>query len=125
MLITTGMKNKAVRRHRAGITSETIRTIRIPTPLSLLVCLSGLLGFGMPLADAAEPKPPTAADEADAKPIKIGLIGLDTSHVSAYLKLLNDLSRPEHIPGGRIVVGFKGGSPDVESSAKRVDGFTK
>jgi predicted dehydrogenase len=29
------------------------------------------------------------------------------------------------VPGGKVVAAFKGGSPDVESSATRVDGFTR
>ncbi len=65
-----------------------------------------------------------AAPAAPAEPIKIGLLGLDSSHTVAFTSLLNDPSRPDHIPGTRVVAAFKGGSADVESSAKRVDGFT-
>lgn len=61
-----------------------------------------------------------AADE-----LRIGIIGLDTSHVTAFTKLLNDSKHKDHVPGGKVVAAFKGGSPDVESSASRVDGFTK
>lgn len=57
--------------------------------------------------------------------LKIGLVGLDTSHVVAFTQILNDPSRPDHVPGGRVVAAFKGGSPDVESSASRVDKFTE
>lgn len=60
----------------------------------------------------------------DPKPIRVGLIGLDTSHAGAFTQLLNDSSRPDHIPGARVVAAFKGGSPDVEASASRVDKFT-
>src|SRR5690606_8533914 len=42
-----------------------------------------------------------------------------------YLNILNDPAHANHVPGARIVAGFKGGSPDVESSYTRVDGFTK
>jgi len=59
-----------------------------------------------------------------AQPIRVGLIGLDTSHVIAFTKLLNDPSNPDHIPGARVVAAFKGGSPDIESSRTRIDGFT-
>jgi hypothetical protein len=58
------------------------------------------------------------------KEIKIGIIGLDTSHVTAFTKLLNDKSDANHIPGARVVAAFKGGSPDVESSRTRIDKFT-
>lgn len=56
--------------------------------------------------------------------LKIGLIGLDTSHVTAFTKLLNDPSVEYHVPGGRVVVAYPGGSPDFELSIGRVEGFT-
>lgn len=57
--------------------------------------------------------------------IRVGMIGLDTSHVVAFTRLLNDATRDDHVPGARVTHAFKGGSPDVESSYTRVDGFTK
>ncbi len=60
-----------------------------------------------------------------AETIKIGLIGLDTSHVIAFTKLINDSKHPEHVPGGKVIAAFKGGSPDVESSRTRIDRFTQ
>ena len=64
--------------------------------------------------------PAKAADE-----LRLGLIGLDTSHVTAFTKLLNDSKQKNHVPGGKVVAAFKGGSPDIESSWSRVDGYTK
>ena len=58
------------------------------------------------------------------QPIRVGIIGLDTSHVIAFTKVLNDPTNPDHIPGARVVAAFKGGSPDVESSRTRIEGFT-
>ncbi len=55
--------------------------------------------------------------------LKLGYIGTDTSHVIAFTKVFNDPANPEHIPGGRVVAAFKGGSPDIESSASRVEGY--
>ncbi|HOY56506.1 MAG TPA: Gfo/Idh/MocA family oxidoreductase, partial [Verrucomicrobiota bacterium] len=74
-----------------------------------LVCLSalGLLGTA------------TAAD------LRIGLVGLDTSHVIAFTSLINDTADKSHVPGGKVVAAFKGGSPDLESSWSRVEGYTK
>lgn len=57
--------------------------------------------------------------------LKLGMIGLDTSHVVAFAKLLNDAQDPQHIAGARVVAAFKGGSPDVEISAQRVDEYTQ
>ena len=60
-----------------------------------------------------------------AKPMRLGMIGLDTSHVVAFTRILNDASRSDHIPGAKVVAAFKGGSDDVESSYTRVDKFTE
>lgn len=60
-----------------------------------------------------------------AADLRIGMIGLDTSHVTAFTALLNDPQNPNHVPGARVVAAFKGGSPDIESSRSRVDGYTK
>jgi hypothetical protein len=77
-------------------------------PLRLLLPVAALL-----LAAAAR-----AAD------LRVGLIGLDTSHVIAFTKALNDEKNKDHVPGARVVAIFKGGSPDIPSSANRVEGFT-
>lgn len=60
-----------------------------------------------------------------AAELRIGMIGLDTSHVTAFTKLINDSTDPKHVPGGKVVAAFKGGSPDLESSWSRVDGYTR
>jgi hypothetical protein len=57
--------------------------------------------------------------------LKIGMIGLDTSHVSAFAKLLNDPTQQYHVPGGRVAVAYPGGSPDFEMSWSRLPGFRK
>jgi hypothetical protein len=60
-----------------------------------------------------------------AADLKLGIIGLDTSHVTAFTELLNNPNHKNHVPGAKVVMAFKGGSPDIESSASRVDGYTK
>jgi hypothetical protein len=67
----------------------------------------------------------TAVSNLAAADLRIGLIGLDTSHVTAFTSRLNTPDDKNHVPGARVVAAFKGGSPDVESSASRVEGFTK
>src|SRR3954466_14487579 len=57
--------------------------------------------------------------------LKIGLVGLDTSHVTGFAGLLNDPGNASHVPGGKIVAAYPGGSKDFELSWSRVDGFTK
>jgi len=65
------------------------------------------------------------ATTLSAAELRLGMIGLDTSHVVAFTKLLNDPNAKGHVPGAKVVAAFKGGSPDVESSATRVDKFTE
>ncbi|MBI3694965.1 MAG: Gfo/Idh/MocA family oxidoreductase [Acidobacteria bacterium] len=65
------------------------------------------------------------AAAAPAADLKLGIIGLDTSHVTAFTELLNNASNPNHVPGARVVAGYRGGSPDVESSYTRLDKFTE
>jgi len=57
--------------------------------------------------------------------LNIGIIGLDTSHVVAFTKLLNDKTHPFHVKGGKVVVAFQGGSPNFELSQSRLEKFTQ
>ena len=59
---------------------------------------------------------------AEDKVFRIGMIGLDTSHVIAFTQQIND---PKNNYGCRVVAGYPGGSPDVSSSADRIDNFTR
>jgi predicted dehydrogenase len=59
------------------------------------------------------------------KEIKLGLIGLDTSHVEGFARAFNDADNPRRFEGARIVTGFPGGSPDFAKSADRVAGYTE
>jgi predicted dehydrogenase len=57
--------------------------------------------------------------------LRLGMIGLDTSHVVAFTERLNDPASPNHVPGAKVVAAFKGGSPDIPESAGRIEGFTQ
>jgi len=65
------------------------------------------------------------ASALGAAELRVGLIGLDTSHVTAFTSLLNDPAAQNHIAGARVVAAFKGGSQDMEASRTRLEGFTK
>src|SRR5215218_5100605 len=56
--------------------------------------------------------------------LKIGLVGLDTSHVVAFSKCFNKPGDAEHVPGGRVTCAFAGGSKDFALSADRVEKFS-
>lgn len=60
--------------------------------------------------------------QAQEKVFRIGIIGLDTSHVTAFTKLINN---PAKNYGCKVVAGYSGGSPDIPSSANRVDKYTE
>ncbi len=60
-----------------------------------------------------------------AADLRIGMIGLDTSHVVAFTQLLNNPQAKNHVAGARVVAAFKGGSPDIKESASRVEGYTR
>jgi predicted dehydrogenase len=57
------------------------------------------------------------------QPLRLGVIGMDTSHVVAFADLLHDTSHRDHVEGARIVAGYPGGSPDFEFSMSRVRRF--
>ena len=61
-----------------------------------------------------------------AAELRIGMIGLDTSHSTEFTRRFNDATDKNYIPGGKVVAAFKGGSPDiVKESWSRVEGYTK
>ena len=66
----------------------------------------------------------TFADEA-AKPMRIGMIGLDTSHCLAFAELLNKQKPDPEVAGFQVVLVYPKGSPDIESSVTRVPAYTE
>ena len=89
-----------------------VRHIRPPIAALLLV----LFGWCDPgIAQSPQPAPGQEA-------IRLGMIGLDTSHVIAFTRYLND---PKNNTGCRVVAAYPGGSPDFPASADRVEGFTE
>ena len=65
------------------------------------------------------------AEKNQQETLRLGLIGLDTSHVIAFTSRFNEPDNPNHVPGGRVIAAFKGGSEDIKSSHTRVEGYTK
>jgi predicted dehydrogenase len=58
------------------------------------------------------------------QPFRLGIIGLDTSHVTAFTKAFNDPTDPGYVPGVQVVAAFKGGSNDIDASRNRLEKFT-
>jgi predicted dehydrogenase len=73
----------------------------------------------------AVPSAPRAGQDKAPKLIRVGIIGLDTSHVVAFTGLLNDPKAAGDLAGFRVVAAYRGGSDDIPDSFKRLDQFTK
>lgn len=65
-----------------------------------------------------------SADEP-IKPMRIGMIGLDTSHCLAFADMLNKQNPAPEFAGFRLVLVYPKGSPDIESSVTRVPEYTE
>lgn len=79
-----------------------------------------LLSLLPAIAVAALPLAVWAGEQGEV--IRLGIIGLDTSHVIAFTSYLNN---PKNDTGCRVVAGYPGGSPDMPASADRVENFTR
>lgn len=94
-------------------------TRRLPRLLpTLLVSLTLSLASGV--ADAQ-----TSEAESPRQTMRLGIIGLDTSHSLAFTKILNDENAPAELQGFRVVAAYPKGSPDIESSTSRVPKYTE
>jgi predicted dehydrogenase len=67
----------------------------------------------------------SAADQEPAQPLRAGIIGLDTSHVEAFTRLLNNPKAKGVLADVKVVAAYPGGSPDLKDSRDRVAGFTQ
>lgn len=56
--------------------------------------------------------------------LRLGMIGLDTSHATHFTEILNNPKARDHVPGARVVAAFKAASPDIPSSIGKVDAYT-
>jgi hypothetical protein len=68
----------------------------------------------------------TAAPAAAAeKTLRVGIIGLDTSHVVAFTAAFKNAKPDSPLYGVEVVAAYPAGSDDVEASYGRLEGFTK
>lgn len=70
-----------------------------------------------------------ARAEESRSMIRVGIIGLDTSHVTAFTGVLNNPASAAvegrgDLAGVRVVAAYPGGSPDIAASRDRLEGFT-
>jgi len=57
--------------------------------------------------------------------LRLGIIGLDTSHAIVFTQELNNPEAKPDIAGCRVVAAYPKGSPDIESSVSRVPKYTE
>ncbi|WP_437224559.1 Gfo/Idh/MocA family protein [Planctomicrobium sp. SH661] len=57
--------------------------------------------------------------------IKLGIIGVDTSHAIHFTRMFNDSTAADHVPGCRVVATYPYGSTEIPSSSSRIPGNTK
>jgi hypothetical protein len=91
--------------------------------ISFLSALLILLSLASPRASGAEQA--SAGTTGGGKALRAGIIGLDTSHVIAFTKVLNDPKAGPDLVGVKVVAAFPGGSPDFPPSRDRVEKFTQ
>lgn len=65
-----------------------------------------------------------STDRASSKQLRLGMIGLDTSHSVEFASVLNHPEQADHVPGGRIGAVVRTWSEDLPMSRDRVDEFT-
>lgn len=76
-------------------------------------------GIGLGLASKAE----TLFGMGSQASGRIGIIGLDTSHSTAFTKALNAPDAKPEFAGFRIVAAYPKGSSDIKSSYDRIPGY--
>ncbi|MEE3371948.1 MAG: Gfo/Idh/MocA family oxidoreductase [Planctomycetota bacterium] len=77
------------------------------------ILLFAVLITGLPLTGITE------------ETLRVGIIGLDTSHVIAFTKEMNNKEASGYLARCRVVAAYPKGSPDIESSVKRVPMYTR
>ena len=87
----------------------------------LATCAVALMAALPARAQAAEPTPEAKAAVAQ---LRIGMIGLDTSHCLEFTKLLHAETPDPRLAGCRVAFVYPEGSPDIESSVSRVPEYT-
>lgn len=90
--------------------------MNVPTVSRIAMAATVMFMFGAAPARAGAGEP--------SEPIRVGIIGLDTSHVIAFTSVLNNPNAKGDLAGFKVVAAYPGGSPDVASSRDRVAGYT-
>ncbi len=146
--LETGETIASVEAHEAKITSLAVShdgrfLATASQDQSVALWNIAFLAIGLPAGGATELRPanskevvPTAeatstdtakntSTEAKPKTLRVGIIGLDTSHAGAFTKTLNADTPIAGVEGCRVVAAYPKGSPDIKSSVDRVPKYTE
>ena len=88
-------------------------------------CYKKIFVFLVALGGLAQLVMPAVGDDQPPPMIRVGIIGLDTSHVIHFTRLLNAKNPPPELANCRVVAAYPKGSPDIESSVSRVPKYTQ
>ena len=83
---------------------------------------SAMAGIGLGMAGSIPSLPGSGFSSAGKR---VGIIGLDTSHSVEFTKELNSATPDPEFLGYKIVAAYPQGSRDIESSVKRIPGYTE
>jgi predicted dehydrogenase len=68
--------------------------------------------------------PTLLAAQSPGRTVRVGMIGLDTSHSVEFTRLLNAAESDPELAGFRVVAAYPYGSRTIESSARRIPEYT-
>lgn len=66
----------------------------------------------------------TTSPALRAADLRLGIIGCDTSHVVAFTEILHNPGAKGHVPGGKVVAVFRGGSPDIPNNSNHIQEYS-
>lgn len=95
----------------------TINLVRRQCVAAFVLCATVMAQLNSPI-DAQE------SNAAEEKTLRIGIIGLDTSHVPAFTGAFNQQPPDPTMQNCQVVAAYPHGSPDIESSTSRIPKYT-
>jgi hypothetical protein len=103
-----------------------------PTLLALMIVLLNVATPGQPAPSRSSLSGPAdhwlsahaSITPAAAADLRLGLVGTDSSHVTAFAAAFNDAASAQHVAGAKIIAAYRGGSSDLPSSRDRIETFT-
>ncbi len=93
--------------------------IRIKRRSFIRTAAAGVAGLGL------LSKPMGSVNPAVQQGLRVGIIGLDTSHAVAFTQTLNGPSPGTEFGGYKVVAAYPKGSSDIKSSVDRIPGYTE